>query len=391
MTKAGYTFGGWFKENTFTNRWNFTTDTVTTVTTLYARWDDPVFTSISAFKAWLDAQPNNTTATAYSVKLNVSDLGGSYLSSGSTGNALYTNSTKYVQLDLSDSSFTSIGNQAFANCTKLTGIIIPASVTSIGNSAFSGCTGLTSVTIPSSVMSIGGNAFSNCTGLKSVTILSRVLTIDIFSLFNNNPFSGCTSLTDIIIDNNELTISYISNLNSVISSNWGDLFPASNLSVTFRGGNVCFSNARLTSVTIAEGVTSIGYGAFYGCTGLTSVIIPSSVTSIGYGAFSNCTGLTSLTITEGVTLSSIIGESAFSGCTGLTSVTIPSSVAYIYSWAFSDGANNGPTRVTFGGSSTICYSAAFPSADGVSLYEVYSAAGGGAGTYIRGTSSWTKQ
>ena len=55
---------------------------------------------------------------------------------------------------------------------KPTGILeIPAtvtvdnveySVTSIGNNAFSNCTGLTSVTIPNSVTSIGNNAFSNC-------------------------------------------------------------------------------------------------------------------------------------------------------------------------------------------------------------------------------------
>ena len=36
--------------------------------------------------------------------------------------------------------------------------------------------------------------------------------------------------------------------------------------------------------------------------------------------FSGCNGLTSVTILEGVTS---IGNSAFNGCNGLTSVTIP--------------------------------------------------------------------
>ena len=39
MTKTGYTFGGWFRESTFTSQWNFATDTVTADITLYAKWN----------------------------------------------------------------------------------------------------------------------------------------------------------------------------------------------------------------------------------------------------------------------------------------------------------------------------------------------------------------
>jgi hypothetical protein len=56
----------------------------------------------------------------------------------------------------------SIGNEAFSNCSNLTSITIPNTVTNIGEKAFSGCTGLTSVTIPNSVTSIEGGAFSGC-------------------------------------------------------------------------------------------------------------------------------------------------------------------------------------------------------------------------------------
>ncbi|WP_342534822.1 InlB B-repeat-containing protein [Lysinibacillus sp. FSL M8-0337] len=38
-TKTGYTFGGWYKEATLTNQWDFTTDVVTKDTTLYAKWN----------------------------------------------------------------------------------------------------------------------------------------------------------------------------------------------------------------------------------------------------------------------------------------------------------------------------------------------------------------
>ena len=90
---------------------------------------------------------------------------------------------------------------------------------------------------------------------------------------------------------------------------------------------------QIKSVSIQNGVTSIGNGAFSGCTGLTSVTIPNGVTSIGHAAFSGCTRLTSVTIPDSVTS---IGGAAFSGCTGLTSVTIPNGVTSIEGGAFSD-------------------------------------------------------
>ena len=37
-TEAGYTFGGWYKESSCTNAWDFSTDTVTEDKTLYAKW-----------------------------------------------------------------------------------------------------------------------------------------------------------------------------------------------------------------------------------------------------------------------------------------------------------------------------------------------------------------
>ena len=88
-------------------------------------------------------------------------------------------------------------------------------------------------------------------------------------------------------------------------------------------------------------VTSIGFGAFYDCTGLTSITIGNSVTSIGEYAFYDCTGLTGITIPNSITS---IGDSAFSGCTGLTSITIPNSVTSIGEDAFK---STGLTSITF--------------------------------------------
>ena len=69
--------------------------------------------------------------------------------------------------------------------------------------------------------------------------------------------------------------------------------------------------------TAKQGTKTIANSAFEGCTGLTSVTIGNSVTSIGYYAFEGCTGLTSITIPNSVTS---IGYYAFEGCTGLTTI-----------------------------------------------------------------------
>lgn len=55
-----------------------------------------------------------------------------------------------------------------------------------------------------------------------------------------------------------------------------------------------FENSQIKNVIISDGVTSIGWFAFNGCTSLRSVTIPSSVTSIGYLAFGE--GLETLTV-----------------------------------------------------------------------------------------------
>ena len=84
-------------------------------------------------------------------------------------------------------------------------------------------------------------------------------------------------------------------------------------------------------VTVPEGVTSIGQGAFEWCHSLTSITIPDSVTSIGECAFSYCSSLTSITLPDGLTS---IGKSTFEECSRLTGITLPDSVTSIGDSAF---------------------------------------------------------
>ena len=82
----------------------------------------------------------------------------------------------------------------------------------------------------------------------------------------------------------------------------------------------------ITSVSIPENVTRIGDSAFQGCSKLTGITLPSSVTSIGDSAFRSCSKLTSITLPQSVTS---IGERAFQSCSKLTGITLPQSVTII--------------------------------------------------------------
>ena len=149
--------------------------------------------------------------------------------------------------------------------------------------------------------------------------------------YNNNKPTGAITIPATVVNGG--------NTYSVTSVGVGAFYGCTELtainipnSVTSIGARVFYGCRGLTSINIPNGVTKIEYDTFSGCEGLTSIDIPNGVTSIGAEAFYGCSGLTSINIPSGVTT---IGGFAFEGCSGLTSINIPSGVTEIEKGTFS--------------------------------------------------------
>lgn len=156
---------------------------------------------------------------------------------------------------MNQSVFAIIGDALICCCSDAAHIEIPEGVTKIGECAFSGCENLQNVTFPQSLTEIGQFAFLNCDQLQNLILPANVKRI------GKAAFKGCKGL----VDENGLVV-----VNHMVH-------------------DYCGESER---VIIPEGITTIGYEAFYRNQRIRFVTLPPDVEFISSCAFDGCHNLT---------------------------------------------------------------------------------------------------
>lgn len=275
-------------------------------------------------------------------------------------------------------SLQKIDNEAFYGCRSLKEISLPEGLTDIGDCAFMDCVQIERLVLPEGLKRLGGSAFAYCHALTEVTIPEGVT-------FMSQTFSYCTSLRTLNLPNSltDMSNGVVEGCNSLetlhlpakladISGEWpsklktittavGSVRYVSEDGVLYdtQDNSIVFVNASITGhVTVRDGITKIGEGAFKSRKGLTSVTLPESCTVIDSYAFENCTALTDINFPEKLELigrnafynSSItslklsqpglhVGSFAFTDCHQLKSVEITSTDFDLMEWAFANCEN----------------------------------------------------
>ena len=297
----------------------------------------------------------------------------------SIGNYAFQECKKITSINLPE-TLTSIGKYAFYRCSGIESIKIPYSVNTVSEGAFNNCAKLSSVVIKKNAYN--SNAFNNpdckfhyyyairyqksnygTVSGPDMTYGTEVVEFTVtpvrdyaadkvtLTIGDNDPVeiapdkNGNYTYTMPDTTENQVTVqaAFKKVSNTVAHGTCGEgavwyldrngtLYVSGAGEVTAWKGDV-FEEYRdnIKKVVFSGKITSIGSGAFSGCTALTEVTLPDTLTSFGKDAFSNCTVLTSIDIPDGV---KTIGESAFSGCTSLANVKLPSSLETVGVSAF---------------------------------------------------------
>lgn len=342
-TRDGYTFLGWYLENTYIDKVTFPYE-VTQNITLYAKWGEKLPTSISFVVSAegvltevngisetnnvviIPNQVNNIEVKEIKKELFLNNIYIEKLVIPETvttlGYRMCYGCTNLKEVNLPD-NISVIPDYAFEKCTLLEKINIPQSLVQIRNDAFAE-SGIKEFIAPDSFKEIWGYAFKDCKNLEKVdlnkttsigdmsfencTKLSSIVLPNTLVELGTYVFSGCTLLNNIKMPSNPIEITntfiyrsgyyndaknwengilYVDNY--LITTN-NDLLNQQSINVK-EGTIVIAINAftnngkNLKSIVLPEGLKIIGSSAFSSLYSLSQINIPSSVISIGNNAF----------------------------------------------------------------------------------------------------------
>lgn len=224
---------------------------------------------------------------------------------------VFSSCTSLEKIDI-PANIKEIQNNTFLNCTSLKEVNLPNGLTKIGDSAFVGCESLTSIAIPKSVKSFGASVFNNY--LKTVYFEGSEEEWNAITFgANNTPLEqaeiifNSTGATVPDEPKDSITWSFDSSDGHLFLSGSGDMFEREKTSDYEWYG----FRSSIKSLTIGEGVTSVGANAFTGFVNLGEIIVGKDVKKIGDNAFAGCAKLSLISF---VGEPSEISSSAFVGC-----------------------------------------------------------------------------
>ena len=185
-----------------------------------------------------------------------------------------------------------MGSYCFYSCDKLEEVIIEEGITTISSYMFQYCYRLSKLTLPLSLTTINYEAFYNCYSLANIPLPGKLKTIGNYAFYRDRTGDYLYNERYLGYDENGNWLGYAYDTIPNLCPKFIEI-PASVTSI----GYYAFCNmSGLESVTLNEGLTSLGYNAFYN-TGIRTATFPSTLTSVGYNVFNSGTHYTSLALT----------------------------------------------------------------------------------------------